>query len=433
MASMDKPNPGIWDEPEMRQVLAVRDVAGIFRLLQKREISQRRIAEMTGMSQSEVSEVLHGTRQVQAYNTLLRICEGLGAPRGLMGLAYDEPTEVALADEVDENMRRRALMATGAIALFGNAVLGAVLHIPTRPATPTPLPSWLQASDVQAIRSLTESLRSVTRTYGGGAEVMTGVASRSLALMSVPATDDVHAAMASALANLHTMTGWTCVDSGFHDAARSCFAKAMELAKEGDDNREMASAFRHAGIQMGEAGAYNDALKAFQLGLMAADRPETIAWLHGETSWPLAIMGHRDQAITALKKAGEQPLTDPFEVADMDYLSSCIYWKLGKLDTAQAFATSSVRKWEAEGVSKRDSVEADIVLATLHASTRQLDTVPLAQKAIGGVAGLQSVRARQVKLQPLVEALENQPGRSEFKDLAVYARKVMRTVQLLPA
>jgi hypothetical protein len=107
---------------------------------------------------------------------LVRICEGLGAPRGYMGLSYDE---VELSQEVSEEMKRRALMAAGSITLFGSPILGEVLHIPVRPQTPTPLPSRLGASDVAAMRSLTESLRTVARTYGGGAEVITGVAHRS--------------------------------------------------------------------------------------------------------------------------------------------------------------------------------------------------------------------------------------------------------------
>jgi transcriptional regulator with XRE-family HTH domain len=427
---MDKLDPRVWDNPDMQSKCALRDIAGVFRSLQEQKISQRTIAALTGMSQSEVSEVIRGRRQVQGYDTFLRICEGLGCPRGLMGLAYDEEAqaEVTLAEEVDEDMKRRALMAAGSIALFGSPVLGEILHIPARPVTPTPLPSRLGMADVEAIRSLTESLRTVARQYGGGAEVMTGVAHRSLALMSIPATKEVRTAMGAALANLHTTTGWTCVDSGFHDAARSCFAKAMELAKEGKDNREMASAFRHAGIHMRDAGAHNDALKAFQLGLVGAEE-QSVPWLHGSTAWQYSLMGHKDMALTAIKKAREHPLSDPFEVAEMDHLTACVYNELGQLDRAQTFAVSSVRNWTAEGVSKRDSVETDIVLATLHATTGQLDTVSLSQRAINGVAGLQSVRIRQVKLQPLVEALEAHPGRSEFKDLAVHARRVMRTVQ----
>lgn len=410
----------------MRRVLTVRDVSGIFQLLRKLGYTQRQLAELAGMSQSEVCEIVKGTRQVQGYDVLTRIAEGFGIPRGLMGLAYDEDAEPPeTPEEVDEEVKRRALMAAGSIALFSSPVLGEVLHIPVRPHTPTPLPSRLGASDVTAMRSLTESLRTVARTYGGCADTVTAIANRSIQLMSVPASDEVLAGMGSALANLHTMAGWTCVDSGYHDHARACFAKAMELAATARDSRELASAFRHAGIQMGEAGGWNDALKAFQLGFVGTDDLVSIAWLHAETAWPYALMGHKDQALTALKRAQEQPLTDPFDAADMDYVSSCVYSILGQLDTAESFAARSVRKWAHEGISRRDSVEADILLATLHARAGELDTAFLARKAITGVAGLQSVRARYIKLAPLAQALEARPY-PEFTELAVAARQVMR-------
>src|SRR5262245_49458633 len=44
---------------------------------------------MTGQSQSEISEILNG-RRVNAYDVLVRIADGLGVPRGHLGLAHDE-------------------------------------------------------------------------------------------------------------------------------------------------------------------------------------------------------------------------------------------------------------------------------------------------------------------------------------------------------
>jgi hypothetical protein len=60
--------------------------------------------------------------------------------------------------------------------------------------------------------------------------VITAVAHRSRPLMSVPARDPIKAELVSALADLHTLAGWCCVDSGLQDQARACFATAMDLA-----------------------------------------------------------------------------------------------------------------------------------------------------------------------------------------------------------
>src|SRR5918992_5726292 len=77
----------VWEDKEMRNALAAREVSTIYKLLRRRGVSQRQIAAMTGQSQSEVSEILKG-RQVMAYDVLVRIADGLGVPRGYMGLAY---------------------------------------------------------------------------------------------------------------------------------------------------------------------------------------------------------------------------------------------------------------------------------------------------------------------------------------------------------
>ena len=76
----------------------------MFRLLQRVGVSQRRIAALTGQSQSEISEILGG-RQVVSYDVLARIADGLGVPRGQLGLAYDDLT-AQLVGEPDPGRRR---------------------------------------------------------------------------------------------------------------------------------------------------------------------------------------------------------------------------------------------------------------------------------------------------------------------------------------
>lgn len=421
---------------QARRALAAHDIATVYRLLREAGVSQRQIAELTGQSQSEVSEILSG-RRVMAYDVLERICEGLDVPREWMGLAYHgdaEPAGPDVGEEMDEAMKRRALIALAGATLVGAPVLGEVLHIPARPATPTPLPSRLGATDVTAIKKLTAELRTMARTYGGCADVITGVAYRSRPLMSVSASEEIHAELGSALADLHTLAGWCCVDAGHHDQARAHFASAMDLAATSGDGCQMASALRHTGIQMIDAGAYNDGLKAYQLGLIklseSPDSPEVAeatAWLTAESALPLAAMGQREAAQRAIATAREQFRTaDMFDDADMDYLIACVYRRLGRLDSAETFAASSVRKWAVEGTSRRTSVEADIVLATLHTQTGQSDAAALARRAIAGVVPLRSVRARRVKLVPLVEALDARTD-STSRALAASARQVLRS------
>lgn len=60
-------------------------------MLNRVGVPQRRIAALTGQSQSEVSEILAG-RQVQSHAVLARIADGFGLPRGWLGVAHDEDT-----------------------------------------------------------------------------------------------------------------------------------------------------------------------------------------------------------------------------------------------------------------------------------------------------------------------------------------------------
>ncbi len=82
-------DPALYHREDVRRILAVRDIAALYRLIKGTGVSYRRIAELTGQSQSEVSEILAG-RQVQSYDLLVRIAEGLGVPRELMGLSYTD-------------------------------------------------------------------------------------------------------------------------------------------------------------------------------------------------------------------------------------------------------------------------------------------------------------------------------------------------------
>ncbi|MGH3900562.1 MAG: hypothetical protein ACRDTA_20405 [Pseudonocardiaceae bacterium] len=374
-----------------------------------------------------MSDIILKGRQVMGYDVLVKIANGLDVPHGWMGLAYDEDIEVQPqpAEEVDEEVKRRALLAAGGVALLGSPVLGELLHIPVRPAAPTPLPSRLGASDVSAIKALTSELRTMARTYGGCAETVTAVAARSRPLMSIPGSDSARAELGSALADLHTMAGWCCVDSGYHDNARACFATAMDLAPH--DGYQFASALRHAGMHMRDAGAYNDDLKACQLGLIklgeSPDTPETaesVAWLTAESAVALSTMGCRDEAEKAISTAREHRLSDTFDEADMDYAVANVYRRLGRLDLAEPFAASSLRKWP--GTSHRDSVLSDIALATIHVQTGEHDSPALAHRAIKSVAGIHSVRAR-MSVNSLVEALETRP-KAENRELAMMARRV---------
>jgi transcriptional regulator with XRE-family HTH domain len=156
-------DPPLYRRDDVRRILGERDIGALYRVLRDDAgLTQRTIAELTGMAQSEVCEIIKG-RQVMAYDVLVRIAEGLGIPRELMGLSWwgadgtcaiqddtyaGEVTVAETPEGVSAEMLRRHLLALGATAAFGAPIkgLGQILDLPI-PA-PLSLPSRVFAVHV---------------------------------------------------------------------------------------------------------------------------------------------------------------------------------------------------------------------------------------------------------------------------------------------
>lgn len=128
-----------------RSALARRDIAAVFGILRDAGVSQVHIARATGQRQSEVSEIIAG-RQVQSVPLLERIADGLGAPRGWMGLAYVDghaPERLAPDDMATEDDRRRNLLRHAATVLWDSPVFGAADRTQSR-ADPSAEQDWVR-------------------------------------------------------------------------------------------------------------------------------------------------------------------------------------------------------------------------------------------------------------------------------------------------
>jgi transcriptional regulator with XRE-family HTH domain len=81
----------VWDKPETMAALRERRIGYLFQLAQQYAgASQTRIANVTGMAQSEVSRIRNGDRQVTAIDVLERVARGFLMPdraRVQLGLA----------------------------------------------------------------------------------------------------------------------------------------------------------------------------------------------------------------------------------------------------------------------------------------------------------------------------------------------------------
>ncbi len=427
-------NMARWYEcPEARAALADRDICAVYRLLQQDGVSQREIARRTGQCQSEVSDIVQG-RQVRDVTVLERIADGLGVPRELMRLAghaedgvgaYPGKDEDAdTQEEVDEEVHRRALLATAGVSVVGRPVdkLGELLELP-EPA-PVPLPTRIDGIHVTQVRSLTSRLGAASNA-GTAPEVLSAAAAWAEPLLSVPGPEPVKRALKVAVAELHMEAAWAGFDYWRHNRAMHHFRTALQLATEAGDTYLQAEALIQAGGAIREFGHPNDGLKLLQLGQVKAwgipdDEPRAVvvgvigkaaveAVARVETANALADMGRLDAAEVEMGEARELwSATRADAFGDLDRPAARLTLRRGQLDAAEALAAASVRRWE--GVSRVAHTRSSIVLATVHVRAGEPSGLPLAQGAISAAGKLGSARVH-AQLAPLAAALAARPSR----------------------
>jgi transcriptional regulator with XRE-family HTH domain len=432
---MDLIDPAFLERDDVRTALAARDVGTVYRLLWRSGVSQHQIARLTGQSQSEVSEILKG-RQVRDVRVLERIADGLGIPRARIGLSYGEqqPDTPSAEEEVDEDMKRRVLLAATSTAALGQA-------FPARGELALPpgqgLPSRLSMSHVHEVRAFTDRLVGMARYYGGQANHFGAAVTLYTPWMQVPAPDAIKAQLAAALADLYSEAGWACYDSGLD--GRGYFTRGLRLAHEGGDTYGITKAAWTAGATLVRAGHPNDALKLFQLGGFSASKstratppthdprlPTITAFLNLNSATAYALMDGPHQATRHLAQAhdGWEP-RDAFERAAMDRATAGIHLDLGQLDTAEQFATSALRTYSEN--HRRGRALAALILAEIHIRAGEPRGLILARQAIEEVSTLHSVAARRERLMPLAAALEARPS-TDSRELARIARQIATTL-----
>lgn len=426
-------DPALYDRPNVRRILAERDVGALFRVLRDDAgLTQRQIAELVGMAQSEVSEILDG-RRVISYDLLVRIAKGLGIPRELMGLSYDEHGSYGgegtdePPKEVDEDVQRRDAIAVGLLVTFGFVPPFAALLDSSAAPGEVPLPSRLGASDVAEIKNTTDQLCSAARLQGGQARIASATAAHYRRLTAVPAAEQVTRSLGSALAELDELAGWCCYDAGLDRHARWHYRTAADLACRVGDDYRVASALRCAGLVDARRDRPNDAIKLYQIaGVKLGNQdPDLAAWLHAVSAGALADMRHEKAADHLSRAQDGWQATDAVERADQNYQAALVHVRLGHLDTAEQLAASV----NGAGRHRPVGTFAGILRATIHVQAGEPRGLGMAHDAVTAVSRLHSQRAGE-RLVPLADALDSRPDSrpgSDYRDLARMARKVAAT------
>ncbi len=378
-----------------------------------------------------MSEIANG-RAVNDYRVLVRIAEGLGIPREWMGLSFGAyPGDAEdLPKEVDEEMRRRLLLAAAGMIVVGRPLLG--IGELTGPS-PVPPPSRILGLHVVKVRALTQRLGETGRTYGADPQVSSATTDWASGLLGVPGDESVKRALKTAVAELHLQAGVEAFDAGLYGRTLYHYNHGLRLAAESGDPYCQTLALSYAGLATVEHGHPDDGLKMLQYGQVKAlditpdderaiigpgSRAALEACARVDSALALDRLGYPDAADAALAEGRErwQP-TPAVPVGDLDRVAARLELERGRLDAAEAFAAASVRLWEGRS-GRRGRTVAGILLATIHVRAGESDGLQLAHEAITGTMKLSSVRTRR-RLEPLATALQARPRR-DHRDLAAH-------------
>jgi transcriptional regulator with XRE-family HTH domain len=289
--------------PTAREALARRDISAVFGILRDAGVTQSRIATATGQRQSEVSEIVSG-RQVQSVAVLERIADGLGVPRGWLGLAYTsdttspeppplkappkppDPAAALLDEDFAERVIKAELLDHGITVLFGKP--DAEPAAPTGITTvPTPVPRRVGPAELAQVTAVTERLGRLLGDLGGipVTDALTAHTTTSEALLDATMRDPVRQQLLLALSDAHRIAGIAACGAGLRDLARAHFSRSMECAGAGDDRPRAVLNLAYLG-RLELRVEPSEALKFFRLGVATAPSRLTQAMLEYDCSRP---------------------------------------------------------------------------------------------------------------------------------------------------
>jgi tetratricopeptide (TPR) repeat protein len=292
-------------------------------------------------------------------------------------------------------------------------------------------------TDVRQVEAATRALRALDYQYGGGfcRDAVVAQLSWGQQMLDSSAASPVKSRLFVALADLHSLAGWTSFDTGLMDSARGHFANALELAKQGDNNPLVANILYRMGRVYLHQEAPNDALKLFQLGQIAAQESGSelaIAVLAANQAWAYAMMKNEDQALKLLGLAKDEFARANLAEAE-DWVKffneTDVYAMIGTVHTVLArdvdlkhtrYAIPALtRAIDAYGEDMQRSKTFNLsALATNHLLEGDIDHgARVGRAALESAEGLKSARIKD-RMRPLQEEAEKRKNNPDARDLA---------------
>lgn len=323
-----------WRDEEVQRALASWDFGELLRLLRRRSgLSQTNVRALTGLTQSYISDLENGRKQLGGRDAIIDLLNGLGLPADLRGLLLApfagqlqrpdldslDPTMPWTADRmvtslevaVGGPMKRRSVLT----ALSGAAVSQYVLQSAIAPTEAlaaeardgTPLTPRL----LDSLQATTDELRQLDASSGSGK--LAGTAKRHLrVLLGLARTSNYNERMgrrlAAVTADTAIQTGWYTFDGERHDAAQMLFLGALRAAHASGDSRLRAGALSFLAIHGYSVGDPRETITAARTARQCIhdqDAPALHAMLLTRQARGHARLREERHALTALEEAEE--------------------------------------------------------------------------------------------------------------------------------
>lgn len=338
---------GLLNDERLLRACAERDMGALFRLLNHRGISTRRLAAAVDVTQGRLYDYMNGRSRVEKLTIFEQITDACHLPGHLLGLA-PRPWEPA--------------------------------PVPER-ASPASVVVTADDDDLAAM----DAFRDADRQTGGGRLYSAVV--RHLGTHVGPRLVDTDTGphIFAAAAALTEMAGWMAHDSGRDSLAARHFARALPLARTSGDTAltaNVAASNSHLALQTGDPAA---AAHWARTGLDALTGgpgiPTLAARLHTMQARALAAGGQQTPAARALDQAHvtldsrpattSHPWISPFDNAALASESALALRDMHQYDGALEQAERAVNLREVGRA--RSLALSRIALAGLHAQCRDLD------------------------------------------------------------
>ncbi|MFQ6143910.1 XRE family transcriptional regulator [Streptomyces seoulensis] len=408
--SLRSPEPreviaGLLEDERLIAACTERDMGAVFRMVNARGVSTRRIAAAVDITQGRLYDYMNGKSRVEKLTLFEQISDAFHIPGRLLGLARRswEPVPATIGHE--------------------------------RADRPPPDGDDLVAMD---------HFRSADRQTGGGR--LYGAVVRHLADRVAPRLVDIGSGpqVFAAASALTEMAGWMAHDSGHDDRAAKHFARALPLARASGDlplAAHVAASTSHLALATGDAtAAVGWARTGLDLAARAPRIPALTARLHTMQARALAVASQRTPATQALEAAHRHleappatahPWLSPFDRAALAGESALILRDLEQYDEALRHAEQAVALRESGRA--RSLALSRISLVEIHVRRSDLDAaVSVAHDLLRTSPTLGSVRVVR-QLDGMRRLLEPHRGYPPVREYLVRFDDARRARMLLLA